>query len=113
MICIDNEFEIKMTRGDTFVRTISLVKDGEPYTPQEGDVIRFAMAKVYKGRPGYDLLLEKVIDNNTLKWIIDASDTADLDYGKYVYDLQITYGSTGYVETFAAKKNLWLMEEVE
>lgn len=59
------------------------------------------------------MLLEKTIDNNTLEWIIDASDTENLDYGKYVYDLQITYGQTGYVETFADKKTLKLTEEVE
>lgn len=113
MIEIDKDFNITMTRGDTFVRSLNLTKNGENYVPNENDVIRFAMSKVYKGKPGYQLLLEKTIDNNTLEWIIDASDTENLDYGKYVYDLQITYGQTGYVETFADKKTLKLTEEVE
>ena len=95
MVYIDDNFNITMTRGDTFVKTISLTQNGEPYTPRTGDVIRFAMSKVYKGKNGYELLLNKVIDNDTLLWVIDAEDTADLPYGKYVYDLQITYGDTG------------------
>lgn len=102
-----------MTRGDTFVRTINLTKNGEKYTPQQGDIIRFAMSKTYKDKKGYKLLVEKLIDNETLLWVIDANDTKNLSYGKYVYDLQITYGDTGYVETFANKKRLTLTEEVE
>lgn len=113
MIVIDKDYNITMTRGDTFIRTLKLTKNGEDYTPNEYDVIRFAMSNVYKGKTGYELLIEKIIDNNTLEWIIDASDTADLPYGKYYYDLQITYGQTGYVETFADKKTLRLTEEVE
>ena len=112
MINIDNEFNITMTRGDTFARTITLKKNGQTYTPENGDVIRFAMAKVYKGKTGYELLLNKVIDNSTMLWTISADDTADFDYGKYVYDLQMTYAD-GSVETFANKKTITLTEEVE
>ena len=113
MIRIDDNYNIVMTRGDTFAKTLTLKKNGETYTPVSGDVIRFAMSKVYKGKPGYELLLNKIIDNSTLLWVIEAEDTADLDYGRYVYDLEITYGSTGYVETFADKKTITLTEEVE
>ena len=112
MINIDSDFNITMTRGDTFARTITLKKNGNTYTPESGDVIRFAMAKVYKGKTGYELILNKVIDNTTLLWTIEAEDTADLSYGRYVYDLQITY-TDGTVETFANKKTITLTEEVE
>lgn len=112
MIKIDSGHNITMTRGDTFAKTLSLTKGGKPYTPANGDVIKFSMSKVFKGRVGYELLIEKVIDNETMLWIIDASDTEDLEYGKYFYDLEITYGDTGYVETFADKKTLTLTEEV-
>lgn len=113
MIYIDDNFNIKMTRGDTFVRTIILEKNGEKYIPKENDVIRFAMSKVYKGKSGYELLVEKTIDNKTLEWVIESEDTEQLPYGKYLYDLQITYGDTGYIETFADKKTITLTEEVE
>ena len=53
-----------MTRGDTFVRTIVLEKDGENYTPNSNDIIRFAMSKVYKGKSGYELLIEKIRQNS-------------------------------------------------
>ena len=112
MIQIDNNYNITMTRGDTFARTLVLTKGDEPYVPQEGDVIRFAMAQVYKDKPGYELLLEKVIPNDTLLWKIEPSETSSLAYGNYKYDLQITYAD-GTVETFANKKKLTLTEEVE
>lgn len=112
MINIDGNKNITMTRGDTFACTIILKKNGETYIPESGDVIRFAMAKVYKGKAGYKLLIEKIIDNSTLLWKLDPEDTADLEYGKYVYDLQMTYAD-GTVETFADKKKLTLTEEVE
>lgn len=112
MITIDNDFNITMTRGDTFIRTLNLTKNGEEYVPQEGDVIRFAMAKKYKGENGYELILNKVIPNDTLTWTIEASETSQLDYGKYTYDLQITY-TDGTVETFADQKTIKLTKEVE
>lgn len=112
MIEIDSSYNITMTRGDTFVKTISLTKNGSAYTPDTGDKILFTMSKVYKGKDGYEALVQKEIDPETLLWVIDADDTEDLDYGKYYYDLQITYASTGYVETFANKKTIKLTEEV-
>lgn len=112
MIKIDNEYNITMTRGDTFAKTLTLTKGGKPYTPASGDVIKFTMSRTYKGKMGYRPLLEKVIDHETMLWIIDASDTESMEYGKYVYDLEITYGDTGYVETFADRKTLMLTEEV-
>lgn len=112
MITIDNNKNITMTRGDTFARTLILKKNGQTYVPENGDVIRFAMAKVYKSKTGYELLIEKTIDNSTLLWKLDPEDTADLEYGKYVYDLQMTYAD-GSVETFADKKQFILTEEVE
>ena len=111
MIKIDSNYNIEITRGDTFKRTLILKKNNVTYVPQNDDVIRFAMSKVYKSKKGYELLLNKVIDNSTLLWTIDAEDTATLDYGQYVYDLQITYAD-GSVETFADKKTITLTEEV-
>lgn len=114
MITIDADYHITMTRGDTFVRELTLKKNNQTYTPQQSDVVRFALAKVYKGEPGYEPLLIKTLtpDGNRLVWRIDPQDTADLDYGKYVYDLQITYAD-GSVETFCANKKFKLLKEVE
>ena len=68
--------------------------------------------EIYKGEKGYNLLIEKIIPNDSLQWRIDPEDTNDLRYGSYVYDLQITYAD-GKVETFADKKRFVLTEEVE
>lgn len=112
MIHIDSDHNIKMTRGDTFAKTLTLYKNGEQYIPNASDEILFTLSKTYKGKSGYEVLVQKTIDPVTLLWLIESSDTAELPYGRYVYDLQITYGSTGYVETFADDKTLTLTEEV-
>lgn len=112
LIKIDKDYNITMTRGDTFKRTLQLKKDSEIYTPAENDTIRFAMSNVFKGEKGYQLLIEKVIPNDTMVLKIDPSDTKDLNYGFYVYDLEITYAD-GTVETFADKKKFVITEEVK
>lgn len=112
MITIDNNYNIQLTRGDTFIRTLSLTKNGEPYVPQNGDVIRFAMSREYKGERNYKLLLNKTIPLDTMLWIIEAEETENLPYGTYYYDLQMTYAD-GKVETFASNKTITLTKEVE
>lgn len=112
MITIDNNYNITMTRGDTFAKTLTLKKSGEVYTPNAGDVITFTMAKSYKGSSDYEPIIQKTINPETLLWLIEAEDTEELDYGKYYYDLQIVYAETGYTETFAGKKTIRLTEEV-
>ena len=112
MIIIDKDFNIKMTKGDTFLKSIILKKGDQAYNPDPEDRIRFALSNVYKGEKGYNLLIEKIIPNDSLQWRIDPEDTNDLKYGSYVYDLQITYAD-GKVETFADKKRFVLTEEVE
>lgn len=111
MIIIDGNYNIKMTRGDTFIKTLKLIKNGEPYEPQNGDVIAFGMAKEHKGNRGYKLLINKVIPNDTLIWRLDPADTEALPYGDYYYDLQITYAD-GKNETFANSKIFTLLKEV-
>ena len=43
---------------------------------------------------------------------LDPSDTKRLEFGSYVYDIQLTR-STGEVDTFVTKGTLNLTEEVE
>ena len=88
---------ITLTRGDTFEALVSATKkDGTPYIPVEGDVIRFAMKENYDdARP----LLVKEIPIDTMMLMLEPSDTADLNFGKYVYDIQLTKAN-GKVDTF-------------
>lgn len=39
----DTVFPIELTRGDTLSLQLELTKNGEPYAPEEGDSIRFAI----------------------------------------------------------------------
>jgi len=79
---------ITLTRGDTFEALVSATKrDGTQYIPVEGDVIRFAMKENYDDpRP----LLVKDIPIDTMMLTLEPQDTADLNFGKYVYDIQLT-----------------------
>jgi hypothetical protein len=102
MLNIDGNNNITLTRGDTLTLTVALSKDGETYTPEEGDVIRFALSKGYMGEPGYEFKLDKTIPNDTLTFTLSATETA-LDYRSYNYDIQVTH-EDGCVDTFISAK---------
>lgn len=101
---------IRMTKGDTLEVPINIMtKDGKPYIPSEGDVIRFAMKREYNDA---EPLILKVIPNDTLILRIESDETKDLEIRKvpYVYDIELTT-VTGTVDTFLAG-GLYLTEEV-
>jgi len=101
---------IQMTRGDTCKVSVGMTtQSGEEYKPVEGDVVRFAMKKKYSDA---EELISKVIPNDTLLLHLEPQDTKELDFGKYVYDIQITYAN-GDVDTFIDRATLELTEEVE
>lgn len=113
MLSIDNNNNISLTRGDTLTLTVSLLHEVdpvppatqptiEPYTPVEGDVIRFAVSKGYKTEPGYELKLSKVIPHDTLTFTCSSTETS-LDYRTYNYDVEITHPD-GCVDTFISAK---------
>ncbi len=102
MLNIDGNQNITLTRGDTLTLTVNLIKDGEAYTPEAGDVIRFALAEGFKNGEDYGFILEKVIPHDTLTFTLNASET-ELAYKKYNYDVQITH-EDGCVDTFISAK---------
>lgn len=110
MLSIDGNNNITLTRGDTLTLTVELTKDGEPYTPEAGDVIRFALAKGYETEFGYELLITEVIPNDTLTFTLSPTQT-QLEYRVYNYDIQVTH-SDGCVDTFISAK-LTITGEVE
>lgn len=121
MLFIDENNNITLTRSDTLTLTVSLFQEVapvppateptiEPYTPTEGDVIRFAVSKAYKNDRGYELKLEKTIPHDTMTFTCSTTETA-LDYGKYNYDVQITHAD-GSVDTFISG-NLIITGEVK
>ena len=88
--------QIRLTRGDSFYAIVSMTRSDEPYAPQEGDVIRFAMKKSYSSA---DVLLEKTIPTDTLLLALYPEDTKELDFGAYVFDVELTTAG-GDVDTF-------------
>lgn len=101
---------ITLTRGDTFTADIKINKaDCERYIPQEGDTIRFAMKKTVRDKK---CLIEKDIPIDTMQLVLEPDDTKELDFGNYVYDIQLTK-ATGEVDTFITASTLTLTEEVE
>ena len=101
---------IYLTRGDTFKATISISNpDGTPYIPEEGDQIRFALKKdIYDT----DCLIVKDVPINTMELVLEPQDTKNLDYGSYVYDMQLTKAN-GDVDTFITASKFKLTYEVD
>lgn len=101
---------ISLTRGDTLQAKIELFDtDGNPYQFQEGDSVRFAMKKHYLDDV---TLINKEIPTDTMVLILDPMDTKRLDFGEYVYDIQLTTHD-GIVDTFIDRASIVLTEEVE
>jgi len=96
-------YDISLTRGDTFIATLDLEKNGEPYTPTSEDSIRFALKhnKLKQDRSDYqdeNPLLLIAIPNDSMTLDIEPNDTKELAFGEYAYDIEIT--SDGVVDTF-------------
>jgi len=102
--------KITLTRGDTCRIKLSL-KDssGNDFVPGDGDVIRFA-AKRYYTDP--EPVIYIIVPNDTLILEIKPEDTKNLDFGTYVYDMQITFAD-GTIDTFVSKSMLRIEEEVD
>lgn len=98
MLKIDNLNNITLTKGDTLTLTVSLIKEDQPYTPEVGDVIRFACSKGFVGETAYELKFSEPIPNDTLTVTIPAATTALLEYKTYNYDVEITHAD-GSVDT--------------
>lgn len=93
---------IQITRGDSgYFRFTPYTVDESgtrtEYVPQPGDSIRFAMKK--KLSDAYQILLEKPVDTATFQMKLNPEDTADLAFGTYYYDVQLTTAS-GDVDTY-------------
>lgn len=111
-----NGTDITMTRGDTLVANVSMTRDGSAYTPQEGDVVLFAVKNttMVGGGANYkdvEPILEKVIPNSTLQLVLTPEDTKPFSFGDYVYDISITFAD-GSVDTFITTSTLTLTPEV-
>ena len=105
-----NGNKITLTRNDSFYAVVTLKNKatGETYTPQEGDVIKFGVKKnVFDA----ECLITKTIPNDTLLLYLDPDDTKTMQFGAYVYDIEITYAN-GDKDTFINNEPFILVAEV-
>ena len=97
---------IEITRGDSEIFQVSIDLNGEEYTPQEGDKVCFAMKK-----SSGICLLRKDVPIDTMQFVFDPEDTKYLPFGRYEYDMKITFAD-GRVKTFVRLSPFIIGEEV-
>ncbi len=103
---------IFLTRGDTFKAHLTInYPDGSVYTPKEGDSIRFAL-KESVDDDDTKLLIFRDIPIDTMMLVIYPGDTKLLEFGNYVYDIQLTKAN-GDVDTFITASKFKITAEVE
>lgn len=110
---------IHLTRGDSLLLDIDVFQsDGvTPFTPASGDVIRFALKRDRLNVPGTDyqdteVLVEKIINNSTMKLELAPNDTKNLGFGVYVYDIQLVK-QNGWTDTFITASKFYIDPEVD
>lgn len=108
---------ITLTRGDTLILNVGITKDGEPYTPTENDAVRFALkrALMNQNKSAYadaEPLVLKTIPSDTMILRLESTDTKELPFGTYVYDIQITF-EDGTVDTFIEPTKFTITPEVD
>lgn len=115
--CITGDM-ITLTRGDSFNVKVTMRdgQTGEEYTPQEGDVVRFAVKSPKLNPCGTeyvesDPLINKTIPNDTQILSLAPADTKTLGFGMYEYDIEITFAD-GTVDTFITAAPFKLTKEV-
>ena len=98
--------KITLTHGDTLpIGVTNLKLNGVAYTPQEGDVIKWA---VKTDPEDAEPILEKVIPNDTLQTQLTMAESESLPLGNLVWDLQITFANgTNYTWLSGKMKVLW------
>ena len=93
-LMVDSDYNISLVRGDTAYFDVPLVEvDDEghetPYTPREGEVLRFALSDKF-GANRSEVFIYKDIPIDTLVLKIEPEDTKPLKFGKYKYDIEFT-----------------------
>lgn len=108
--------KITLTRGDTLRVKVEIIKNEEPYIPEAGDKVRFALKHpdMLPDKSDYsdvEPLIIKDIPIDTMVLELQPADTKTFAFGKYVYDIEITFAD-GTVDTFITAAPFVLSEEV-
>ena len=87
MLQIDNDGTVHLTRGDTARFSVSINNDtsGSEYEMSTGDVLKLTVKKTVRDTTP---CIQKVIEgSNNIH--ISPEDTNDLEFGKYLYDVEL------------------------
>lgn len=98
---------IVLTRGDSAVLKLTVVDgEGQPYEIADNDTVIFTIKKHTTDK---EAVLKKTLTDGQI--IINPQDTENLEYGQYVYDVELTQGS-GFVATVIPPTRFVVAEEV-
>ncbi len=109
MLYVNDDGSIQLTRGDTARLSITIENDltGSDYTIAATDTLKFTIKKnVNDSTP----CIQKV-NIGSAQFTIEPSDTKDLPYGKYMYDVELTTDS-GDVYTVVVPTAFKILKEV-
>ena len=98
---------IRMTRGDTAYLTIPLISMTETYEMSSGDTLTFS---VKKKETDTVYLFQKILTGSNM-FHIKPTDTSQLEFGKYKYDVQLNTVN-GDVYTVIPPSTFELLKEV-
>ena len=108
MLAIDENNNITLTRGDSASISVALKNpDGTDYNLQSGDELLFT---VKYNCITEDIIIQKDISTDAIINLI-PSDTKDLLYGEYFYDVQLTRAN-GDVYTVIPPRDFIVAKEV-
>lgn len=89
MLRVKNNGVISMSRGDTISLDVNITdSDGNDYVLQQGEELIFS-AKRNANDKDYAIPPKKLV-GKTLN--LESEDTYDLDFGTYLYDIQLISG---------------------
>ena len=108
--------KVIMTRGDSGSITVSVKQNGSPYTVTSTDTVKFYLKHARMNSRGTEYIdtepvLTKTIPYTTMVLAFDPEDTKDLDFGEYVYDIELTFAN-GIVDTFINNEPFIIAPEV-
>lgn len=108
MLYIDEDDNIKLTRGDTAIIDIEITdSEGNPYVMQPLDELIFTVRKIYDAG---SVVINKTLQTPVITLV--TNDTKDLTFGKYRFDIYLYNSSTHVLDTFIAEKTFEVAEEV-
>lgn len=103
---VENTTDIKMVRGDSE----GILLRFNNYELTESDKIELTVRKTFKS-PEVIRKMAQLMEDGTALVTIYPEDTADLDFGAYIYDVQVTFAN-GSVKTVVPPSTFFIGGEV-